>query len=312
MLDRYSNFGWTKTAISQKWGISLQTFRSLKKEPKTPNRVARIQPNAITEDEKQMVIAYALIHTELNHREMTYRMIDEDVAFMSSSSVYRILKENNLLQRRQTNEKPLKWNPHAQLAGPDEVWQTDLMVVDFKNRDYYSLTYFDVYSRFVVYNELCLSMTGDSIKEASKRAIKEIGRKPKVIQSDNGSCYISTEYRSFITKSEIEHRRIHPHCPNENAEIERYHRTVRELADPTEVDSFEALNELFKEQIRYYNYERYHSSIGYVTPFDMYTGKAKAILESRKRKLQLAKEQRIRQNLKRIENQKQINHKNAA
>ncbi len=44
----------------------------------------------------------------------------------------------------------------------------------------------------------------------------------------------------------------------------------------------------------------------------MYTGKAKAILESRKRKLQLAKEQRIRQNLKRIENQKQINHKNAA
>ncbi len=186
------------------------------------------------------------------------------------------------------------------------------MVIDFKNRDYYSLTYFDVYSGFAVYNEICLCMTGDSIKQASKRAIETSGRKPKVIQSDNGSCYISTEYRSFITKSEIEHRRIHPHCPNENAEIERYHRTVRELIDPTEVDSFEALNELFKERIRYYNYERYHSSIGYVAPHDMYTGKAKDILESRKRKLQIAKEQRIRENMQRIQNQKQINHKNAA
>lgn len=312
MLDRYSNYGWTKTEICRKWGVSLQTFRSLKKEPTTSKRAARIQPNAITEEEKQMVIAYALIHTELNHREMTYRMIDEDAAFMSSSSVYRILKENNLLQRRQIKERPSKWNPHAQLSGPNEVWQTDLMVVDFKRRDYYSLTYFDVYSRFVVYNEICLSMTGDSIKQASKRAIKEAGRKPKIIQSDNGSCYISTEYRAFITKSEIEHRRIHPHCPNENAEIERFHRTVRELADPTEVDSFEALNELFKERIRYYNYERYHSTIGYVTPHDMYSGKAKAILESRKRKLQKAKEQRIKVNLKQIENQKQINHKNAA
>ena len=312
MLDRYSNYGWTKTAICRIWDISLQTFRSLKKKPTISKRATRIQPNAITKEEKQMVIAYALVHTELNHREMTYRMIDEDVAFMSSSSVYRILKENNLLQRRQIKERPPKWNPHAQLAGPDEFWQTDLMVIDFKNRDYYSLTYFDVYSRFAVYNEICLSMTGDSIKQASKRAIIETGRKPKIIQSDNGSCYISTEYRSFITKSEIEHRRIHPHCPNENAEIERYHRTVRELTDFDEVDSFEALNELFKERVRYYNYERYHSSIGFVTPYDMYTGKAKAIIESRKKKLQLAREQRIKVNLKRIENQKQINHKNAA
>ena len=149
-----------------------------------------------------MVIDYTLTHTELRHREMTYRMIDEDVAFMSSSSVYRILRKNNLLQRRQIKEYPEKWNPHASLAGPDEVWQTDLMVINFKNRDFYFLTYIDVYSSFAVYYEMCTTMTGDSIKQASKRAIKETGKTPKVIQSDNGSCYISSEYRSFIIKSE--------------------------------------------------------------------------------------------------------------
>jgi hypothetical protein len=152
MLDRYTAYGWTKTAICRKWQVSLQTFRSLKKEPQKLNKPQRIQPNAITKEEKQKVITYALVHTELNHREMTYRMIDEDVVFMSCSSVYRILKENNLLQRRQIKDKPLKWNPHAQLTGPDEVWQTDLMVVDFKRRDYYSLSYFDYYRKRTYFN----------------------------------------------------------------------------------------------------------------------------------------------------------------
>lgn len=312
MLQRYTHYGWNKKSICRKWEISVQTFSSLKNYTPKPDRPRRTRLNAITKEEKQKVIDYALTHTELNHRELTFRMIDENIAFMSTSSVYRILKENKLLRRREPREFPDKWNPHERLSGPDEVWQTDLMVIKFGNRDYYSLTYFDVYSRFAVYNEVCLSMTGDSIEQASKRAVSETGVKPKVIQSDNGSCYISTEYRSFITKSEIEHRRIHPHCPNENAEIERFHRTVRELIDPSEVDSFEALNELVKERIRYYNLERYHSSIGFVTPYAKYSGKAEAILESRKRKLEKAKEQRFKSNLERIEKEKQLQNKKAA
>jgi transposase InsO family protein len=312
MLERYIHYGWSKTAICRKWDISLQAFSSLKKDTPKTDRPRRIQLNTITAEEKQKVINYALTHTELNHREMTFRMIDEDIAFMSTSSVYRILRENNLLQRRGTKERPEKWNPHASLSAPDEVWQTDLMVLSFKRRDFYLLSYFDVFSRYVVYDELCLSMSGDSIKHASKRAVKQTGRKPKIIQSDNGSCYISSEYRSFIDKSGIEHKKIHPHCPNENAEIERYHRTVRELVDPTEADDYTALHELVKERIRYYNYERYHSAIGYVTPYAMYTDKAEAILESRKRKLQQAKQRRIKLNLERIKKEQQFQNKKAA
>jgi len=312
MLQRYTRYGWSREAVCRTWGISLQAFRSLKKDTPKTDRPRRIQLNTITAAEKQEVINYALAHTELNHREMAYRMIDENIAFMSPSSVYRILRENNLLQRRGVKDRPEKWNSHAILPGPDELWQTDLMVINFRHRDYYLLSYFDVYSRFAVYHELCLSMTGYSIKHASKRAVKHTGRKPKVIQSDNGSCYISSEYRSFIDKSGIEHRTIHPHCPNENAEIERYHRTMRELVDPTEADDYTALLELVKEQIQYYNFERYHSAIGYVTPYAKDSGKADAILESRTRKLQKAKEQRIKTNLEQIKNDKLFQHKKAA
>ena len=186
------------------------------------------------------------------------------------------------------------------------------MNINFKDRDFYSLSYLDVYSRFVVYNELCLMMTGDSIREASRRAVTETGKRPKIIQSDNGSCYISSEYRSFIIRSHIEHKLIHPHCPNENAEIERYHRTLRELIDPSDADSFEALTELFKERIYYYNYKRYHSAIGYITPYDMYTGRAETIFESRKRKLKQAKQRRMQANFEKLKDPKNRQHKKAA
>ena len=42
------------------------------------NQVCKVQLNAITAEEKEKVTAYALFHTELNHREMAYRMMDED------------------------------------------------------------------------------------------------------------------------------------------------------------------------------------------------------------------------------------------
>jgi len=312
MLQRYTHYDWTKTAICRKWDISLQTFRSLKKVTPKTDRPRRTQLNAITCEEKQKVIDYALDHTEINHREMTYRMIDENIAFMSTSSVYRILRENNLLRRKEIKERPKNWDSHDRLSGPDEVWQTDLMVITFKKRDFYSLSYLDVFSRFVVYNEICLTMTGDTINQASERAIIETAKTPNAIQSDNGSCYISSEYRFFLKKYEIEHRKIHPHCPNENAEIERFHRTLREGIEPSEAANFEVLNELFKERIRYYNYERYHSAIGYITPYAMYTGKAEAILESRKKKLQKAKEQRIKINFEHIQNEKQLQNQKAA
>jgi putative transposase len=305
MLERYSRYGWSKKDICSKWGLSLQTFYLLKKITPNTNTPRRIQLNAITAEEKRVVISYALSHTELNHREMSYRMIDEDVAFMSPSSVYRILKENSLLVRRGKREKPENWNPHERLIASDQVWQTDLMVLSFGGKDYYFLSYLDVYSRFVVYHKLLMSMTGDTIREVTQQALIETARTPLVIQSDNGSGYISSEFRSYLLKSEIEHHRIHPHCPNENAEIERFHRTVRELVDPDDAADFKHLNELIKERIDYYNYRRYHSAIGFVTPWLKYNGKAEIILETRKRKLERARKKRMKINYKRFQEEKQ-------
>ena len=69
-------------------------------------------------------------------------------------------------------------------------------------------------------------MTSHAISAATVEAIRLNGITPDVIQSNNGSGYVGQEYRSMMSKLNIEHHRIHPHCPNENAEIERFHRTL--------------------------------------------------------------------------------------
>jgi hypothetical protein len=48
-------------------------------------------------EEKQAVAAYARKHPELRQRKPACRMVDEDVAYLNPSSVYRIVKAANLV-----------------------------------------------------------------------------------------------------------------------------------------------------------------------------------------------------------------------
>ena len=56
-----------------------------------------VQAYEALEEEQEAVRSYACRHTELRHRELAWRMIDEDVAYVSPSTVYRILREANLV-----------------------------------------------------------------------------------------------------------------------------------------------------------------------------------------------------------------------
>ena len=51
------------------------------------------------------------------------------------------------------------------------------------------------------------------------------------IQTDNGSAFISLEFKIVLRENKLTHSRIHPHTPTENALVERANRTVREETD---------------------------------------------------------------------------------
>ena len=94
--------GWAAKKTLAALGIPRRTYyRWLREEawaqamPAEP--VRPVQPYEALPEEKQAVLDYARRHPELRHRELAWRMVDEDVACLSPCTVYRILKAANLV-----------------------------------------------------------------------------------------------------------------------------------------------------------------------------------------------------------------------
>jgi len=298
MLNRYHQYGLTKQKICRIWGISVKSFYIKPFETSPSNR--RVQLNRITPQEHETVRHYAINHTELRHREMAYRMIDENVAFLSPTSVYRILSSCNLISKNIFKKSHPIWNPHQAPQKPDELWQADLTYIRYHFRYYYLLLFLDVFSRFIVHWKLLTQMLGTTISDAFEEALKRTGQHP-ILQTDNDSCFISHDFHVVLAKADIEHHFIQPHCPNQNAEIERVNRTIKEGIDPVDAGSFQGLEILIQDRIHYYNYKRYHSSIGFIPPITKYRGNPEVVFNERNRKLEKSKIKRMQYNWEKLQ-----------
>ena len=254
-------------------------------------------------EEKEAVKTFALEHPEIRHRELAWRMIDDDVAYLSSSTVYRILREARLMHSRPGRKKRYR-EEMEKASRPDEIWATDLMYLTIHDTHYYLVNFIDEYSRYLVHWELLTSMDGHSMSNAAQRALESLPRnalgevivKP-IIRSDNGSGYISQEFGGLMAHHGLTHHRIKPHCPEENGVIERCHRTLREaIEEHVLVGRYDA-ERVIGELVTHYNEVRLHSALLYQPPAIWYRGSPARLSEARRRKLAQARHRRKQFNL---------------
>ena len=256
-----------------------------------------INPYAITESERLKILSYARNNGNYYHRELSYKMIDEDIVYVSPSSCYRVLKEKELIREYKIKTKCSQSHKYSNKASlPDELWQADITYLKYQNKDIYQLSFIDVYSRYIVLSVSLLSMDGHTVTDVFNVFIEknksELKRIP-TLQTDNGSCFISSEFKYALHKFNITHNRIHPGTPTENAIIERWNRTFKELLYlEDDADTFEVLIANTEKVCYYYNHQRYHKSLRYVTPHTFYRGDPEEIFNIRKQKLECAKAKR--------------------
>ena len=284
-----------------RWRNEAQRTKSLPAEPVKP-----VQAYEATDEEKQAVRSYALKHPGIRHRELAWRMVDEDVVYLSQSTVYRILKDQNLVspwrrRKKRTREEAEK------ATRPDERWATDLMYVEVTGRKYYQLNFIDEYSRHIVHHQLLANMEGGTVSLEAQQAIEQFlqergGEMPAEgmpeIRSDNGSCYISRDFRTVLDEHGLSHNTIKPHCPEENGIMERANRTFREALDGEELTDLYQARDVMQRIINWYNSERLHSALGYLRPIDYYRGDPAELKEARRRKMVEARHRRREKNLK--------------
>lgn len=300
--------GWPAQRTLSALGISRRSYyRWLKEESWAKSLPAEpVKPVQMYEallEEKEAVLKYARLHPELRHRELTWRMVDEDVACLSPSTVYRILKEANLVcpwrrrtkRRRDEAEKPGRAN---------ERWVTDLMQVVVGGMVYYLVSFMDEYSRYIVRHEVVTGMDGHTVSLAAQAAIDVLPKgedgqpqeKP-VIQSDNGSGYIAREFLAVLAENGLGHHRIKPHCPEENGTMERAYRTIREALEGEELTNLLQARDVLAKVVRWYNEERLHSALGYLPPAVYYRGNPNERHEERRRRMAEARHRRKEKNL---------------
>lgn len=303
--------GWSVRQTLRRLGVSPASYYRWRREASPAKTLAAEPPRPVqayeaTDEEKRAVRAYALKHPGIRHRELAWRMVDEEVVCLSASTVYRILKGENLVcpWRRRTKRTR---DEDEKAKRPDEVWATDLMYVQIGGRTYYLVTFLDEYSRLIVHHALCASMDGITVSVEAQAAVERFLRErggelpaegmPRV-RSDNGSCYVSREFRGVLDEHHLGHQRIKPHCPEENGIIERSNRTLREALDGAELTDLLQARDVIAGIVRWYNEDRLHSALGYLRPIDYYRGDPATLHEQRRRKLAEARHRRREQNLK--------------
>ena len=148
-------------------------------------------------------------------------------------------------------------------------------------------------SRFIVERDIKPSMKESDVELIIQRAKeKHPDARPRII-SDDGPQFIAKDFKEFIRLTGMTHVRTSPYFPQSNGKIERLHKTIKSNhIRHQNFDSAEHMKKSVDEYIRYYNTERLHSAIGYVTTQQKLNVEEAEIFKLREDKLNQAREAR--------------------
>jgi transposase InsO family protein len=222
-------------------------------------------------------------------------MMDADLVAVSPSTVYRVLKSEGLLGRRDVKPSR-KGTGFEQPLKPHEHWHIDVTYINLSGTFYYMCSVLDGYSRYIVHWDIREAMKENDVELIVQKALEQFPSATPRLISDNGPQFIAKDFKEFIRLAGMTHVRTSPYYPQSNGKQERMQASVkRECIREKCPRTLDEAKRWVGEYIEHYNAQRLHSAIGYVTPKDMLEGRQRRIHAERDRKLEAAREERRRQ-----------------
>lgn len=210
------------------------------------------------------------------HTLLLQRWASEDVP--SRTSIYNILKEAGLIDRRRSRRR-VQPTPQPLLSAqePNGVWSVDYKG-QFRTADgqwCYPLTIMDHASRYLLAVHVYGSTNYQDARESFERVFGQYGL-PQRIRSDNGAPFASTAVAGLSRlavwwiRLGIRPERIERGKPQQNGRHERMHRTLKQALGKEPVADRAQLQARLDEFVRHYNEQRPHEGLGQQMPAQHY------------------------------------------
>jgi transposase InsO family protein len=255
------HFGYSQSAVvkwSQKVHPEVRHFRVIATESSRPQH----HPHELDE----AIVARVLELRDSTHRGAAFIhvLLQRDGVTVSLSSVKRTLSRHG----RTKYSKWKKWHqstPRPLPENPGLLVEADTVHVGRKDgSELYLYTLIDVHSRWVY----ALPAKRISAAGGAQFALNGQTAAPfifQTIQTDHGPEF-STWFTKKLQEQSITHRYTRVRKPNDNAHIERFNRTIQDECIARLSHDLAAWQKALPDYLRYYNHERPHQGLDWLTP----------------------------------------------
>ncbi len=159
----------------------------------------------------------------------------------------------------------------VEVTRSNQVWSMDITYIRLKKGFVSLAAVIDWKSRYVLSFKLSNTLTPDFCVEALEEAL-EYGT-PEISNTDQGSQFTSDEFIGVLKKNNIQISMDRRGRAIDNIFVERLWRSVK--YENVYLKGYETIPEAeagLKDYFNFYNTERHHQSLGYKTPWLVYSG----------------------------------------
>jgi putative transposase len=153
---------------------------------------------------------------------------------------------------------------------PNEVWSGDITYIRMNGGSMYLAAVIDWHSRAILSYKISNSMDVTLVTDVLEDALSKYP-KPKIFNSDQGSQYTSHEHTQLLKKHGIAISMNGKGRSIDNILIERFFRTLKH--GNIYINDYVTIKDLKKgvnAYIHKYNFKRFHSSLNYKKPMNVY------------------------------------------
>ena len=271
-------------------------------------------PHALLNEEREAIIELAKdgAYVDDSHRVLTAKGVDAGRIAASSSTVYRVMRQEGLTTDRSgrvgrtgRSRKP----DRPQLTGSNQRWRWDISYLKTLVTGIYLYLYvlLDEYSRKVVAYRISWYLTHKEGMELIEEGLEKEALSPEAVEvlslyNDRGAQMKAKPFIRMLEDLGITQRFSRPRTPNDNPFVESCFSLVKGSPGYPEVfkDDIEGYA-YFTPYFDYYNNVRLHGAIGYVTPAQRHCGEDREILALRAERLREARQLRLERNRATVE-----------